>query len=244
MKALIVGASAGFGKDLCYSLAGKGYSLVITSSDKKDLIPLVADIKFKFGTKISYFVIDAKDPISSISKIIKFFKNQSKPNVILFPIGFVSDLDNLNYHFKNFDNIFNVNLKVIVGICSFMIPFMKKLKSPVIVGFGSIASVRGRDKNIVYSAAKRALESYFESLRFAMQDTNLLVQFYRLGYIESHSSIYKKLVFKPYRSVLLANKVTANLNKDFGISTQPFFWSIISQILKLLPWFLFKKIKQ
>ena len=39
--------------------------------------------------------------------------------------------------------------------------------------------------NVAYSAAKRALASFFESLRHACADTGVAVQFYVLGYMDT-----------------------------------------------------------
>ncbi len=53
------------------------------------------------------------------------------------------------------------------------------------VGFGSIAAARGRSGNVVHASSKRALESYFESLRHAWAGQGPRVQFYILGYLDT-----------------------------------------------------------
>ena len=45
------------------------------------------------------------------------------------------------------------------------------------VAWGSVAAVRGRRRNVAYSAAKRALQSFFESLRHACVGSSVTVQF-------------------------------------------------------------------
>ena len=45
--------------------------------------------------------------------------------------------------------------------------------------------VPGRSRNVAYSAAKRALASFFESLRHAFADSGVVVQFYVLGYMDT-----------------------------------------------------------
>ena len=45
----------------------------------------------------------------------------------------------------------------------------------------------GGDANMVYAAAKRGLESYL-SLRHAFSDSDVLIQFYVLGYLETNLS--------------------------------------------------------
>jgi NAD(P)-dependent dehydrogenase (short-subunit alcohol dehydrogenase family) len=55
------------------------------------------------------------------------------------------------------------------------------------VAWGSVAAVRGRRRNVAYSAAKRALQSFFESLRHACVGSSVTVQFYVHARLDGHS---------------------------------------------------------
>jgi short-subunit dehydrogenase len=112
-----------------------------------------------------------------------------------------------------------------------------------IVGFGSIAGIRGRSNNIIYSASKRALESFFESLRHLTSETGLCIQFYKLGYISTQQSFGKTLLFPSISPKRVAIEVINNLGSDAGSSFIPKYWQLISIMLIFMPWKLFKKMK-
>jgi short-subunit dehydrogenase len=111
------------------------------------------------------------------------------------------------------------------------------------VGFGSIAAVRGRSANVVYSAAKRALESYFESLRHRLTSAKVRVQFYRLGYMDTQQSFGKRLLLPKASPEQIARDVVRNLDRDVGFTTRPRFWIAVSLIVRCLPWALFRRLK-
>ena len=51
----------------------------------------------------------------------------------------------------------------------------------------------GRNLNNFYAAAKRALETHFESLAFENLNNNLKIHFYTLGYLDTNLAFGKKL---------------------------------------------------
>ena len=125
------------------------------------------------------------------------------------------------------------------------LPILKKLPNTTIIGFGSIAAIRGRSRNAVYAAVKRALESYFESLRHFAVNSSLTVQFYTIGYIDTNLSFGADMtLFKPAQVDRLADIVFNNRLQDFGTTFYPKYWKIIKILLPTVPWSVFKKFKK
>jgi short-subunit dehydrogenase len=139
--------------------------------------------------------------------------------------------------------LINANLTSIAAVVSLFLPVMLR-EAGNIVGFGSVAALRGRGTNVAYAAAKRGLESYFESLRFCTSFTPVRVQFYRLGYVDTHLTFGRKLLPLPMISPeAVAKQVVRNLNHDAGARFLPGFWWGIGLLLWLLPWSIFRRIK-
>ena len=81
----------------------------------------------------------------------------------MFPIGLMFEDDNLDLDVDKASKILNANYLSI----GFMINQLKEYytdKDFLIVGFGSVSGILGRNLNNFYAAAKRSLESHFESL--------------------------------------------------------------------------------
>ena len=119
--------------------------------------------------------------------------------------------------------------------------FEKKNKG-TIVGFGTVSASLGRAVNTFYSGSKRALESYFESLSSTFLKSNLKIQFYTLGYLDTNLTFDKKLILPKASTKKLANKVYQNINKENLKRYYPFWWGFICLVIKVTPFFILKKI--
>lgn len=235
MSYLIIGASSGLGKSLAYEFAKNKENLIIVSRHGKDLEALKNDIVNNYKVKVKSLSLD----FSSIEKVKKkinssgdFFNNIEG---ILFPIGQMDELDFID---KLDINQINALLSANFASIAFMISKylkIKKNKKGIIVGFGSISGYLGRKFNPYYSASKRALESFFESLILANKNNQLYIQFYTLGYLNTNLSFGKNLYLPKASTKLLAKIVFKNLYKKNKKFFFPSWWSLVVLLIKILP---------
>ena len=237
MKYLIVGASSGLGKELAYSFAKHNHDIVLVSRDIRDLSPLKSDIENKYKNNVEILDIDLSSNDEIETKLFneRYFK---EIHGILFPIGMMLDDDRENLSFKKINKLMNSNFTSITYIIS---NFSKHLssKNGQIIGFGSISGFLGRKINPYYSASKRALESYFESLAFINKTNELKIQFYILGYLDTSLAFGKKLMLPKGSPKKLANIVYKNKHYKFKKFFFPAWWKPIAFILKIIPFNIF-----
>ena len=159
----------------------------------------------------------------------------------MFPVGFAYENDKLESLKNDVDKILNVNLINIIKIILFFTEIFKKKKYGSITGFGSVSSIRGRSKNIIYSLSKRGLHSFFESLCYNFSGTKIFVQFYTLGYLNTNQSYNVKLNIIPKGDTNKLSKIVFNnLNKNVINYYFPFFWRYISFFIKNIPFKIYK----
>ena len=190
MKYLIVGASSGLGREIAYSFAKRKNDLILISRDKRDLLSISSDLKNKFDIDIDISAVDFSDidqvkNITSNNDIIKGLDG------VLFPIGFMFEKDDKYLDQSKINKIFYANFLSIVFLIAELLKIFSE-KNFLIIGFGSVSGLLGRKINVHYAAAKRALESYFESLAFQNKKDNLKIHFYTLGYLNTALSFGKK----------------------------------------------------
>ena len=242
MSYLIVGATKGLGLDLAYEFGKNSKNLVLISRNKEDLEKIKNDLEKKFNIKVEIFQID----FSSNDNVKKFFSNNENilKNIegVLFPIGMMEEDDTIYNVDKKIEKLFSANFTGIAYLASKLSLFFKNKNKGVIVGFGSVASIFGRQINTGYSAAKKALETYFESLIVTNEKSEIKIQFYILGYLETRLSSNKKLFLPKGSTKKLANIVFNNLNKHGVKKYFPFWWYFIVLIIKNLPFFIMKRI--
>ena len=240
MSYLILGASSGLGKELVYVLAKNLNDLIIISRDEKDLSAIKSDLQAKFKINVKYFVVDA----SSHDEIKKFLHSNlnllTEIKGVLFPVGMMEEKDDILNDMSVSNNLIQANMGVVAYFLSKIFPIFMKNNKGVIVGFGSISSTIGRNVNTVYAASKRGLESLFESLSITALNSELKIQFYNIGYLDTNLSYGKKLLLPKGSTKKLAKIVYKNLNKNYKKIYYPSWWAIIVAIIKIIPFFLIR----
>ncbi len=243
MTFIIVGASAGLGRSLAEKFASESNDLVIISSDIQDLDAIKCDIQNRFDVSVYPIQMNFNQYEMNFEELDKVMQNIKEVEGILLPIGLSDSSDNPHVDGKKINEIFNINL---VNVCIFINHMLKILKDTkyTITGFGSISATRGRSRNSTYAAAKRGLDSYFESLRHSESQSQRIIQFYILGYLDTNLTFAEPLIgFKPVNVNKLSTDVYKNISKDFGKKILPSYWMLIMILLKITPWVIFKKIK-
>jgi len=243
MSYLIIGSSSGLGRELAYTFAKNHNNLILVSRDERDLIPIKSDIEQKFGVKVKIIELDFTSTEDIEKKILLQKEMLLDLEGVMFPIGLMFEKDDLRLGDKEVSKILYANyLSIAYTIENLKHSYSNK--DFLIVGFGSVSGLLGRNLNNYYSAAKRSLESHFESLTFDNSKNKLRIHFYTLGYLDTNLAFGKKLSLPKGNVVSLANIVYKNKNKKIVKKYFPFYWSIIALILKLTPLTIILKFKK
>lgn len=238
----MVGASAGVGRALSEALASHGYSLLLVASDLPDLQAQAAHLELTYRISVKTTAADARHVEKCVEQIVTAATEFGPLNELFFPIGASQPDDTGTLTARAAQDLMSVNFLIIVGVVSRLLPALLAAERGNIVGFGSIAAIRGRRANVVYAAAKRGLESYFESLRHLTSGTGVRVQFYRLGYVATQQSFGARLRAPVVSPQLVVKRILSDLGKDQGRRSFPRYWAILGWLIQMLPWAVFKRL--
>ncbi|MFZ5878873.1 MAG: SDR family NAD(P)-dependent oxidoreductase [Chloroflexota bacterium] len=243
MNYVIVGASAGVGRALAYQFARAGHNLVVAASDARDLEATASDLRIRCGVQVTPVVMDlARIEETALRQIEQAAADWGGLHGLLLPAGAVSPDDTANAAAGEFDRLTRVNYLSMASVIQRLLPLLQGHPA-VIVGFGSVAAMRGRGRNVAYAAAKRALESYFESLRHAFSNTDLKVQFYVLGYMNTQMAFGMRTPLPKADPGKLSRVVLANVARDIGVVYYPRFWRLMHWVVRSIPWPLYKRMQ-
>lgn len=243
MNHLIVGASTGLGRALSCGLASKGCNLVLVSSGKRDVDAVAADLRSRFDVVALAVAADVTEEDEYLTRITEAVDQMDGLDGLLLPIGAVAEGDVPGANVATMRKLMRINLLSVMEIVTHFWPRLEQREEAVIVGFGSIAAARGRRNNATYSAAKRGLNSYFESLRRAAVGTRIRVQFYIPGYLDTNLAFgANTFLLPPSSPEALAGKVVHRLSKEMGTSYFPSYWRMICGALRLVPWSIYRKL--
>jgi len=232
MNYLIIGASSGLGRELTYTFAKNKNNLIICSRDKRDLLALKSDIENKHKVEVKTSTLDLTSEESIQSNLILDQETLKTIDGVLFPVGLMFENDKVDLELEKINNLSQANFSSVAFIIS---KYLGCKSEGTIIGFGSVSGYLGRELNPYYSASKRALDSYFESIGFNSKKKNIKIQFYILGYLETNLSFGKKLILPKGSVKKLSEIVYKNKNKKFKKYFFPFWWRFIVLIIKIIP---------
>ncbi|HLG33725.1 MAG TPA: SDR family NAD(P)-dependent oxidoreductase [Bacteroidia bacterium] len=244
-SAVIIGASKGLGKSLAYVLAENGVDVILAARSQSELEAMANDLASRFQIRAVPMRIDLEklNQAEALQFVNDCYHNFTGINQIYITAGIISDSDYGTESINVLNEIVRINF---LGASFLIDTFSKKLAgvNSNITIISSVAVVRPRKKNIAYASSKVALEYFTRGLQHHYHDNPLRLQLYRIGYMETGMTAEKKLLLPSAKPETVARHIYNYRNKNFRVKYYPWFWSLIAIILKALPWFMFKKIKQ
>jgi len=173
LSVIITGASRGIGYELL-----KHYS-------KDNLVYAIArDVSRLKGLKnVKPIELDLAD----IDKVLEFSKKISKERIDLIICNAAISLPHVNDFtpFDDFKKTFDINFLSIHALLSHIVPKLREQKNGKIVLISSLASLVAAPTSMPYSASKRALNSYAQSLRNLLAKDDIKVINILPGFIKT-----------------------------------------------------------
>lgn len=240
MAYVIIGASGGLGRALADRLAADGHRLVLVARDPDALRALADALRDRHGIEAATVAADVAGGSDYIDEVARAARAAGGVQALLMPIG-LAIRDGIGTAPATLRELAGVNFLAPAEAATKLWPDLVAAGGTV-VGFGSITAARGRGRNFVYGAMKRALLSYFESLRLAARGTPVKVQFWVLGFLDTDVMKTEKTPLPKGDPRLLADRVIDRLGRDTGITYFPAWWRWITLALRLMPWAIYARI--
>jgi short-subunit dehydrogenase len=243
VSVLVVGASSGLGRALATELALHRHDLLLVASDARDLEAIAADLALRHGIEARVLALDLArepDPGARIAAAVEGLP--SPLSAALLPLGMSRADDDLSLDGARIGSLLAINLHAPLAIVHALAPGLAA-RHGLVVLFGSIAAVRGRSRNVVYAAAKRALDSLYESLRHRHGAIGLRVQLYRLGFVATNLTWGMQLPLAPAQPSALARQVVRRMGRGSSRRWLPRRYALVAMVLRLLPWPVFRRLR-
>jgi short-subunit dehydrogenase len=243
MKSVIIGASAGLGRALAEELARHGHDLFLVASDPRDLSAIRSDLRIRYSSRVEYHAGDIR--ALSGAELRSMCNSKIGKADCLFLVSGQSDLDR-DFEKLSEDEItrlVEVNFSAPVRIATAFLPDLLESRNGALVGIGSVAQSRPRSKNTVYAASKSALEFFFSGLSQRLHGTKCRIQYYRVGYMKTGMTFGRRSMVPYAAPAKVARRIVQGLKKD-GIGVYvPRWWGALMLAYKLLPGFIFRRLK-
>ena len=183
----VTGASSGIGLALAEELYNEGAKLVISARNESQLI----EIKNKFPIKENCLVLpfDLKNSTEFEKYHQQIIEKFGRCDVLINNGGFSQRSKAMETTQALEREIMEIDYFAQVALAKTVLPSMKKLGGGKIVVVSSIAGKFGFYLRSTYSAAKHALQGYFESLRLEEEGNNISILLVYPGKIKTNISL-------------------------------------------------------
>ena len=241
MIAVIFGSTSGIGDELAQKYVCTSDAILLIGRNK-DLLSKQKKSLSSNGKKVYSICCDLSNNFDP-NKIFKIMRLYNEVELYFIAGGVVKNdnfKDNVNI---NVNYLYHLNFYYQYKMISLVYQNTDKFKYIGINIFSSIASSRGRSNNIVYSFFKRGLISLYESSRHAAINDYIKVRCFILGYIDTPNARLETSLLPKSSYKLISKKIFNHRNSSSGIFYLPFFWIYILHLIKITPWFIFKRIK-
>jgi short-subunit dehydrogenase len=243
-RAVVVGASAGVGRALAEELARQGYDLVIGARHTDDLDALAADLELRHCVAVTPRPIDLCGPADAIERYAaECFARLGAVDAVLVTAGAVDEADDGTASPAVTATLVQTNFLGVVTLVGAFVDGFERNGGGTIVLFSSIAAAVPRGRNVVYGAAKAALEHYGRSLQHRLAGTAVRVQVYALGYVDTAMAQGRRLLLPPANPRRIAGSVVEGLQRDHRLTYLPRYWGAVTFGLRHLPWPIYRRLR-
>lgn len=226
---LIIGANSDIAKACIPLFEEKGVSLILAARNPD----LLSEFKHEV---ISMDVLKPDDSLATI-KSLNF-------DGIVYAPGILPPNEPTLFE-EEAEETIAVNYASAIKIIGLAAKKLSEKGSGTIVGISSVAAIRGKSSNVLYSSTKAGFDSYLSGLRQYFQGKGIRVLTIRPGFVATKMTagmnLPKSLTATPEQ---VAQKIVQNaLSGDRNIVYVKAIWRPLSFIIKMIPEPIFKRRK-
>jgi len=234
-KIIIVGASSGIGRRMAELYAQKGYRVGITGRRKE----LLDEIQNAYPSQIERECFDVTSN-ENIARIESLIQRMEGLDILVYSSGIGEPSKELDWKLDKLTVDTNVN--GFIEISNWAFNYFVKQNHGSLVTISSVASHRGNSWAPAYSASKAFQSNYFEGLAIKAyrMKKNISITCIEPGFVDTKMAKGNKIfwtvpVEKAARQIMVAIE---KKKRRVYISKR---WWLIGKIMKLVPFWLFKK---
>ncbi len=236
MKAIIIGATSGIGRELARQMGSYGYSLGITGRRTSLLDSLAQELP----TQSYKSAMDLQDVSASVDAFETLLSQMGEVDVIIINSGTGS----INPDFPLSDELETVAVNVVsfTAIANVAYHYFCSKKQGQIVGISSLAAVRS-GPFAAYNASKSFVSAYLEGLncRSKFHECDLAITDVRPGFVDTEMAKGEGIFWKaPVEKA--AKQIFSAIRKKHRVVYVTKRWQVIALILSNLPFKLYRKV--
>lgn len=235
MAVVITGASSGIGRALAIRYAKKADELHLIARRNEELSSLAKEIK-RDGLKVKTYAIDVTEFGALREVCLSICSTSEKIELLIANAGVSSEHRAELYDFWDFKKIIDTNLLGVAAIFDIFAEKMIKDGGGKLVAISSLASFVAFPTTAAYSASKRAVNSFLDSMRVLLEPHNIKVINIQPGFIKT--PLTDKNSFRmPFLMEIddAADKIVNAVENNRKEYAFPLLFSLVAKTISKLP---------
>jgi NAD(P)-dependent dehydrogenase (short-subunit alcohol dehydrogenase family) len=245
LRVFITGASSGIGEALAVYYAAQGAILGLAGR-RADVL---AALNERLGGDHACYALDVVDASALQAAAGDFIRRFGVPDIVIASAGVSSGtLSECAEDLAVFRRVMDINVYGMAATFSAFIPAMlsadeKTRRQQRLVGFASVAGIRGLPGAEAYSASKAAAIAYLESLRLEMRPHGIRVVTIAPGYIATPMTDINQY-YMPFLMPVAqaARRFAAAIGRGCSYVVIPWQMGLVAKLLRLLPNWLYDRL--
>jgi NADP-dependent 3-hydroxy acid dehydrogenase YdfG len=191
-RALITGASAGFGEACAHAFAAAGADLELWARRADRLQAVQKSVLSSHPVHVNVREIDVRDRDAVTAAVADTYAAGRHIDILLNNAGLAAGLDPIHEgDYEDWDAMIDTNLKGLLNVTREVLPHMVASNSGHVINIGSVAGYIPYPRGNVYSATKFAVRGLTESINIDMYGTRVRVSSVDPGAAETEFSVVR-----------------------------------------------------
>jgi len=240
---LIIGATSSIAQEVAREFARNNCSLILAARTQNKLDAIRNDVLAHGATMAHTMLFDAEHYTQHLDIVSNAAQQYGTIDAVLIAYGTLPNNEECVTDTTKTIEQFTLNATSIIALCTASAQYFETIGRGTLAVITSVAGDRGRQSNYVYGASKGALNTFLQGLRNRLTHKNIHVVTIKPGFVDTPMThhVPKNALFATAKTVGKSIAHAMIAGKD--VVYIPFFWRYIMLIVKLIPEFMFKRLK-
>ena len=242
-RVLVIGATSKIAEAAARLWAIDGHDFVLVGRTLDRLEAMAPDLMARGASSVSCKPLDFADLPSHSAFVADLVASFGKIDIALFCHGLLGEQKEGELDFNKAHEVIQVNFLSFVSLLTPLANHMELNRGGSLVVVSSVAGDRGRQSNYIYGSAKGAMSLFAQGLRNRLTPANVDVITVKPGFVDTPMTAHvekNKLFATPE---VIGQGIVSAVEKRRNVVYLPVIWWAIMTVIKLIPEFIFKKLK-